>query len=49
MTQAIASGEVESIAQARDVIRNSFEVEEYQPQDTAVWDDAYEKYLKIVG
>ncbi|MEA1951939.1 MAG: FGGY-family carbohydrate kinase, partial [Planctomycetota bacterium] len=49
MTQAVASGEIESIAQAREVIRNSFEVEQYEPQDTPAWDDAYEKYLKILG
>ena len=48
MTQAVASGEVESIAQARDVIRRSFEVEQYEPQDTGVWDDAYEKYMKLI-
>ena len=49
MTQAVASGEIDSIAQAREVIRRSFEDEEYEPQDTAVWDDVYEKYLKLVG
>ena len=48
MTQAVASGEIESIAQARQVIRRSFEVEQYEPQNTAVWDDAYEKYLKLL-
>ncbi len=49
MTQAIASAEVDSIAQAREVIRRSFGVEQYEPQDAGVWDDAYEKYLKLLG
>jgi len=48
MMQAVATGEVGSIAQARDVIRRSFEAEEYEPQDTSAWDDAYEKFLTIV-
>ncbi|MBN2296920.1 MAG: rhamnulokinase [Pirellulales bacterium] len=49
MTQAVASGQVGSIAQAREVIKNSFEVEQYEPQDTGAWDDAYDKYLKVLG
>ena len=47
MMQAIAAGEVGSIAQAREVIRPSFPVEEYQPQNAAAWDEAYERFLKI--
>ena len=47
MMQAIAAGEVSSIAQARQVIRTSFPVEEYQPQNAAAWEDAYQRFLKI--
>ena len=39
--QAIADGALASVAQAREVIRRSFSVEEYQPQDTAAWDEAF--------
>lgn len=49
MMQAVAAGDVGSIAEAREVIRRSFQVDEYTPQNTAAWDDAYEKFLKIVG
>ncbi|MFC1597278.1 rhamnulokinase family protein [Planctomycetota bacterium] len=49
MMQAVAAGDVGSIAQARDVIRNSFPVEEYQPQNTAAWDEAYERFLDVTG
>ena len=49
MMQAVASGDVASIAQAREVIRNSFPVEEYEPQNTAAWDEAYERFSGIVG
>ena len=48
MMQAVAAGDVGSIAQAREVIRNSFAVEEYEPQNTAAWDEAYEKFLEVV-
>ena len=49
MMQAVAAGDVASIAEARDVIRNSFPVEEYEPQDTAVWEEAYGRFGKVVG
>lgn len=47
MMQAIADGEVADIAQARQVIRESFPLEEYEPQNTAAWDEAYQRYLAI--
>jgi len=48
MMQAVATGEVGSIAEAREVIRNSFDVEQYEPRDTAAWDQAYEKFQKVL-
>lgn len=49
MMQAVAAGDVASIAEAREVIRRSFDVDQYDPQDTAAWDDAYLRYLKVSG
>ena len=49
MMQAVASGDVAGIAEARAVICDSFDVEEYLPQNTGEWDDAYERFLKVVG
>jgi rhamnulokinase len=49
MMQAVAAGDVASIAEARDVIRRSFPVDQYEPQNTAAWDEAYQKFLKVVG
>jgi len=48
MMQAVAAGEVGSIAEAREVIRRSFEVDEYEPQNTAAWDEAYGRFLDIL-
>jgi rhamnulokinase len=44
MMQAVASGDVASIAEAREVIRCSFEVDQYTPRNTSAWDDAFGRY-----
>jgi sugar (pentulose or hexulose) kinase len=48
MMQAVADGAVGSIAQARDLIRRSFPLEPYEPRHTAAWDEAYERFLKLL-
>jgi rhamnulokinase len=48
MMQAVADGAVGSIAEAREVVRRSFDVEEYEPKNTAAWDDAFPRFLKVV-
>ena len=47
--QAIASGLIGSISEAREVVRRSFNVITYEPQNPAGWDEAYERFLKITG
>jgi len=49
MMQAVAAGDVGSIAEARQVIRDSFQLEQYEPENTAAWDEAYERFLKVVA
>ena len=49
MVQAMAAGDVASIAEAREIIRRSFDVQEYEPRNTAAWDDAYPRFLKLLG
>lgn len=49
LVQAIASGELANIADARNVVRRSFDVVEYLPRDTARWDDAYDRFLAVLG
>jgi rhamnulokinase len=48
MVQAISAGDVASIAEGRDIIRRSFDVEEYEPRNTAAWDDAYGRFLRVL-
>lgn len=49
VVQAIASGLVESISEAREVVRRSFNVITYEPQNSVGWDEAYERFLEITG
>ncbi|MCL2349097.1 MAG: rhamnulokinase [Planctomycetaceae bacterium] len=48
MMQAVAADDVSGISEAREVIRNSFEVIEYVPQNTNAWEDAYGRFCKII-
>lgn len=47
LVQALALGELSSLAEARAVVRASFPVETYAPQDTARWDEAYRRWLTL--
>jgi len=49
LMQAIGLGHLGSLADARAVVRNSFEVEEYHPADRDGWDEAYEKLLNVMN
>lgn len=49
MMQAVAAGDVAGIAQAREVIKNSFPVEEYEPQNSNAWNDAWDRFEAVVG
>jgi rhamnulokinase len=48
LVQAIASGQIDSIAQAREIVRNSFPVQEYTPQSPAPWDEAFARFTKLL-
>ena len=49
MMQAVAAGDVSSIAEAREVIRRSFPVNEYEPTNTAAWEEAYGRFSKVAS
>ncbi len=48
--QAIAAGAIKDMAEARHVIRNSFEIKHYEPnaEMTAIFDEAYERFKKLI-
>jgi rhamnulokinase len=45
--QAIGAGHIGSLAEARTIIRNSFEMKTYTPQDTAEWDEQFDRFMKL--
>jgi rhamnulokinase len=49
MLQAMALGIVKSVDEIREVTAKSFPSTRYEPQDTEVWDAAYQRYVKIVS
>jgi rhamnulokinase len=48
LVQAIAAGDVGSISEARDVVRASFPPVRYEPQEGALWDDAFGRFQPLV-
>lgn len=47
--QAITCGLIGSLSEAREVIRKSFDVITYEPQESVGWDETYTRFLKITG
>ena len=48
LMQAIGMGHLADLAAAREVVRNSFDVEDYHPAERAGWNAAYEKLLDLL-
>lgn len=51
LVQAISLGEIKDLKEAREIVRNSFEIKCYEPDHVqkSVWDEAYGKFLKLIG
>lgn len=47
MAQAVAAGRIGSIADAREIIRQSFPMHEYLPQNPAAWEAAFARFEKM--
>jgi rhamnulokinase len=48
LVQAIAAGQLGSIAEARQVVRRSFPVTRYEPRNADRWDEAFERFSALV-
>ena len=46
--QLIALGEIKDQKEARKIIKNSFELDEYIPENSEKWNEAYKKYIDIL-
>jgi rhamnulokinase len=49
MVQAIAAGDIGSIAEARQVVRASFALECYEPHNGSVWEEAFGRFTKLLS
>lgn len=49
LTQAMGVGLVKTLADAREVVRRSFEVHTYEPRNTARWDAQWDRFQSLVG
>ena len=46
LMQAKATGQIKTLAEARKLVCNSFELKQYQPQNTSLWEKQYKKLHK---
>ena len=49
LVQAMATGVIGSLNEAREVIRQSFELKYYEPQDVGRWDKQFATFKKIIN
>ncbi len=47
LVQFMALGKIKDLTEARQVVKNSFDNVEYLPEDSAVWEEAYNKFIEI--
>lgn len=49
MGQAIASGDIAGLAEGREIVKRSFELERYEPDASSIgaWDEAYQRFLRL--
>jgi rhamnulokinase len=48
LVTAIAMGDVKDLAEARAIVRASFDVKRYEPKNPAAWDEAYGRYRQVM-
>ncbi|MFN5736989.1 MAG: FGGY-family carbohydrate kinase, partial [Akkermansiaceae bacterium] len=49
ITQMLATGEIKSFTEGRELIRQSFDFKIYTPQETNAWNQAYADFCKIIN
>jgi rhamnulokinase len=48
LTQMVATGHVPTIAHGRQLVRDSFPIQTFQPRDKASWTEAYERFQHVL-
>jgi rhamnulokinase len=49
LIQARTAGAVGSLQEIRSIVRASSSVKRYEPQNTAAWNDAYSRFVTVLG
>jgi rhamnulokinase len=49
LMQVIATGQLKTLAEARELVRKSFQLKEYQPEETSSWQEKYERFEITTG
>lgn len=48
VVQAMAVGAIKDLSAGRQVVKNSFDIAKYEPQNSEAWDQAYAQWKKII-
>ena len=48
IVQLMALGKIDGLTEGRKIVKNSFPIKTYEPEDNEAWEKAYEEYKKIV-
>ncbi|HEX8522779.1 MAG TPA: FGGY-family carbohydrate kinase, partial [Tepidisphaeraceae bacterium] len=49
LVQAMATGDIRSLADARQIVQNSFDVKRYTPSNQETWDNAYTHFRQLLA
>lgn len=49
LIQMLAMGQISSLSQGREIVRASFPVESYEPQERETWGEAYQRFVKLLN
>lgn len=48
LVQLMALGEISGVSEAREIVRNSFELDYYEPAGSSEWNEAYERFRALI-
>lgn len=48
LMQVMAKGQIASLSELREIVRNSTTIKNYEPKDKQAWDDAYGRFEKLI-
>jgi len=48
LVQALATGDISSIEEAREIVKQSYDTVTYEPQETDRWEEVYERFWELL-